>query len=1084
MLTAQQRELNNPLVNSADVLKKGVELHEAGKYKEAVAEYKKVPMSDSSYWKVLDEIIVSYYADSNFVEAEKNTMIGLDLFPEKKTVWLRLLADIYDDTKRVDKALNVYDTILSINPYDYLAYFNKGVCLYRQEKNDEAISCFQKCVMLNPYYASAHYFLGLASMLKGNMVQAMLSFSTNLIVSPSNSRYKKTSAYLVSIATMGDAIMEQLKKYKPGREDNFESVQDILVSKIALDKKYKLKADLEDQVVRQLQVMMEKLEYDPADKGFWMQYYVPLFKTLWDAKQFEPLIFHMFSELNIEKVKDYMKKEKKHVDEMAVIAAGYLNDLRKSQQLMYNERANTKIKYYIKDFRVTGKGEYGKNDKNEELLIGPWEFYYPNGQLKSKGTFDNEGLRTGDWRFYFEDGQLQEVANYVKNKANGKSESWHDNGLQYMISNYKDDETDGTEYLFYYNGHPRSTVNYKAGKKEGPAKYYTSNGTLETVVSYTDDNKQGDETNYYESGKVYSKAHYDKGEYTGDYTEYHENGQVKKTGSMGKGKSTGPWKWFYDTGKPEYAGTYVDGELDGEYLSYFKNGTLETRSFFKKGEIDGKKEYFDEDGIVYTETIFERGRLRDIKFFDKKGNVISNTTSRKGNADISFYGPDGKKTQDGYFTKDGQQDGKGTSYYKNGKINSTSNYVKGLQEGKKVIYYANGKVNQEGNYVNDQPDGYFVTYYNNGVVSEEGWYVGGQRQGTFLNYDLQGQLISKLYYLNDKIHGISEYYALNGKPDNTEYYDNGWLKKVVQFDTLGNILTSSELVKGEGKILLKHYNGKPYIENNYKYYNRNGIRTFTYVDGSKFNTSFYKNGLLDSIYRSWYPNGKLQVEGRYESGGKTGQWKYYWRNGTIQATEEYADGHLNGKNVQYNEDGSVDKEIQYKNGDLDGPCIFYADNKSLAVVLYYKKDELTGYSYEDKNGNLVPVIQTPGGTGTVTGYFRNGNKSVQMAFNESLVDGERILYFTSGKEYVSGTRINGDDEGVKKVYYPSGKLMKEQNFIYGNLYGPLKYYAENGNLISEENYVNDNLHGICKYYEAGKLTETLVYYYGILTAKK
>ena len=1081
---AAQRELNNPLINSKDVIATAVSLHDKGKYKEAVTEYLKVPISDTNYSQVLNELVLSYYADSNYVSAEKYANTGLDLFPEKKNTWLRLLADIYDDTKRSTQALQVYDTILAMNPNDYLGYFNKGVSLYRLERYDEAAINFQKCIILNPYYSSGHYFLGLISMLRGNLVEAMLSFTGNLMVSPGNKYYNKSVQFLSSISSVNTSITDLLKKYKPGKADDFELVQDIVVSKIALDKKYKLKAGLEDPIVRQLQAILEKLEFNESDKGFWMQYYIPLYKQFWNDKKFEPMIYYMFGELDISNIKSYIKKEKKDVEGVVTDMVKYYNLIRKSNEIMYSKREGTKVKFYINNFRVTGKGEIGKNEKNEEIYIGPWEFYYESGQLKSKGAYDNNGLRKGEWNFYYEDGKIKETSNFKEDKAAGKSEAWHDNGLKYTISTYKDDELDGVQTTYFYNGQLRSAITFKAGKKEGPARYYTINGILSSMYVYKDDLVEGDEIYYFPDGKLASKVAYSKDEPTGEYKEYFENGKLLKTGMYVDGKYSGTWKWFYDNGNPEYVASYIKGDLDGEYLSYYRNGKLESRTFYKKGEIEGKKENFDDDGIIYCETIFEKNRLRDIKFYDKKGNVISNTTSRKGNANITFYGADGVKTQEGYFTKEGLQEGKGIYYHKNGKVLTELNYKNGLQEGKKTIYYANGAVNEESNYKSDETDGYSVIYYLNGKVSQEGWFVKGERQGTFLYYDQLGNLTSKIYYLNDKVHGVAEYFSPSGKPDYTEYYDNGWFKKIVQFDTLGIVFTKSELDKGYGKVFFKHFNGKPYFESNYKNYNLHGKYTTYNGDGSVKTISFYKNGKIDSIYKSWHTNGKLYVEGVYKDGDKTGEWKYYQRNGKLSETEMYEKGKMTGKNIQYNEEGAMEKDIDYVEGDLDGECKFYADNKQLAVVMYYKKDILTGYSYEDKTGKLVPVIPIANGTGTVTSYFKNGNKSAFMQYNESFGDGERQLFYSNGKEDIIGKRINGYEQGIKKIYYPSGKIMKEENYLYGNLHGTTKYFAENGSLIYELNYYNGDLHGISKYYEAGKLTETLTYHYGMMEAKK
>ena len=152
------------------------------------------------------------------MDAEKYARIALDMFPENAPEWYGLLADVYDDNKRIPDALNLYDTILLSNPNGYLAYFNKAVTLFRAERYDEATANFQKCLMLNPYYTSAHYFLGRLSLFKGNLVQAMLSFSTNLLLSPNNRYHKTSTSLLNSIAEVNTAVEEVLKKYKPGKE--------------------------------------------------------------------------------------------------------------------------------------------------------------------------------------------------------------------------------------------------------------------------------------------------------------------------------------------------------------------------------------------------------------------------------------------------------------------------------------------------------------------------------------------------------------------------------------------------------------------------------------------------------------------------------------------------------------------------------------------------------------------------------------------------------------------------------------------------------------------------------------------------
>lgn len=1079
-----QRELKNPLIDSRAIIKNGVALHQEKKYKAAVAEYLKIPASDTNYTSALHELILSYYTDSNYVEAEKYSHIGLTMFPQESAKWYGFLANIYDDTKRSDLALNTYDSILAQNPNNYLVWFNKGITLYRQEKFDAAAADFKRCVIINPYYSSAHYYLGRIAMLKGNFVPAMLSFATNLTIAP-DTRYKLNIIdNLKTITEVNTTANELLQKYKAGKEDNFDEVHDILISKIALNKSYKLKADLEDQIVRQLQVVIEKIEYNANDKGFWMQYYVPMFKKIWEGGQFEPLVFTMFSDIDIKRVKDYNNKEKKKVVQLITTAALYLNEIRESQELMLAKREGLNNRYYVKDSYVNGKGNYAKNSKGELEVTGPWEFYYESGYKKSKGSFGEKGVRKGDWNFYYADGTLSETTKYVDDKAHGRSEGYSDNGLMYRKVNYINDEKDGEETNYFYSGQLASIINYKSGKKNGVAKYYNNKGYLRTVTNYVNDEQDGIETIYYDNGKVESAVNYTKDIANGEYKEFYDNGDLKVKGMITDGKKTGPWNHYHLGNKTELQETYIKGELDGESISYYENGKLANKKIYRKGELEGKQESYDDDGIVFSETIFEKGRLRDIKFFDKKGNVISNTTSRKGNATISFYNPDGTLNSEGYYTKDGQAEGDFNYYFKNGGISAKATYKKGYTDGKKIVYYPNRKVKQEGSYTMDKADGYFVDYYINGQVSREGWYVGGDQQGTFISYNLLGKVTEKQYFLHDKVDGVSEYFNADGSLSNKQYYKNGWFYKIEQFDSTGKILSTSKLNKGEGKVKFIYHNGKPYFESNYKYYELNGPYTVMNGDGSKRSLSFYKNGERDSTYTAWHPNGKLQLEGHYKKGLKTGNWKYYSVDGKLTEVEPYTDGKVEGKNIQYNEDGSTRAEYNFSKGNMNGEVKHFGDNGQLSHILYYKHDEIIGYSYEDKTGKLLPMIPIKKGTGTIECFYRNGQKSARMSFNENSFDGELNLYYSTGKPKLQMSYVNGWYNGNYKSYYPSGKIKKDNNYYFGNDHGTFKYFNEDGSLISESNYFMDDPHGETKYYTNGKLSATYVYRYGLLEYKK
>ena len=73
---------NNPLINSGELLKKGADLHDQKKYKEAIALYKQINRSDSNYSSALYELSMSCEADSQYEACRQYAMERLSLFPE------------------------------------------------------------------------------------------------------------------------------------------------------------------------------------------------------------------------------------------------------------------------------------------------------------------------------------------------------------------------------------------------------------------------------------------------------------------------------------------------------------------------------------------------------------------------------------------------------------------------------------------------------------------------------------------------------------------------------------------------------------------------------------------------------------------------------------------------------------------------------------------------------------------------------------------------------------------------------------------------------------------------------------------
>ncbi|MFY8089721.1 MAG: tetratricopeptide repeat protein [Chitinophagaceae bacterium] len=1076
-INAQQK--TKPIASGV-LLENGVKLHDEKKYKDAIEEFKKINRNDTNYSTALHELSLSYYSDSNFAESKKAAETGLKFFPEDKNKWYNLIANAEDELGNFDAAVANYDKIIANDENNYLAYFNKGIVYYRKEKYNEASKFLKQCLIISPFYTSAHYFLGRISIEQGKPVQALFAFCTNLLLNPDNKYAGSAVTNLLAIANTSDEVSKKINN-NFGDEDNFAEQQEILLSKIALDKKYKPKSSLDDNVVKQIQVVMEKTSFVETDKGFYNQFYVPIFEQIF-KQDFEKFTYFMFSGLNSKSIADYVKRNKKDLIKFSDDNIyTYFNEIRETRTLEFNKRASVTKRYYNNESGIAIIGT--KKQVGKEInFVGNTQFFYNNGQLKSEGSFNEDGKRIGTWKFYHENGVLNETNNYDNGKVEGEIKTYFDNGVQSSVQFYKNDKAEGKFTNWFYNGSLRKQGFYENDKINGQLKTYSIRGLQEFEGGVKNDEYDGDFKTYHPNGVPKIISTYNAGKQNGLYKEYFYNGNIYFTGNLENGEKQGVWKEYYFSGKQKAILNYLKGEMEGEQIYYHENGKIEKKITYLKNKAEGKCEEFYEDGKIFCETIFEKGRLREITFYNAKGEAYSNTTSKRGDANLIFYNYNGNKTSEGFFTKEGFRNGKTTFYYNNGKIKSEEEYKNGELQGLKTTYFKNGSKQSEVNFEQGYEDGHYVVYNRNNTIKEEGFFENGEKQGEFRYYDDLGKLEKIVFYLNDDDEGFVEYYHPNGKIDYEEQTLNGWFTRIIQYDTLGKIIEEQFFPKGEGSFTLKNYNGNPKIKTNVKNNFINGSYKYFYSNNQIQIERFYKNGFADSIFKSYHLNGKLNLIGSYVTGEKHGIWKTYYPDGKLSHEETYELGDLNGVSKVYHEfDGSIQKEIQYKNGNVHGTFKQYGEAGNLAYVLNFEDGYLTSYSYEGKDGKLIPAIELKSATGKIISYYKNGTKSAEIDYDDNIIHGNRNIYFSNGKPFIISERAYGEETKTKKVFYPNGNLESEENHFQDAFHGSCKYYYANGKIKAEENYYLGNLHGICKYYDETNGKETIrTYFYGEL----
>ena len=405
------------------------------------------------------------------------------------------------------------------------------------KKIDDAEQILQDLVLTNPYYASAHMKLASCALQRGRIVPAMMSLFTYLLIHPSGSYFDSAIKLLSNISKNTEDVTELVDTRKQG-EEVFNQLEQILLSKMALDRKYKLQSDLDDPIVRQLQAMMEVVQYDENSTDFWMQYYAPMFKNIFSNKLLEPTVHQAFSNVAMESIQRYIKKNNKPIKQAVTELVTYLNLIRSTKELNFAKRQTAPQVYYYEDNVTYAKGKLDDKEKT----FGDWEYYHPNGNLKSKGAYLAGGLQHGKWTFYYKDGTLNGVEEWVNGKRAGEDLTYSENGELITKTNYVNGTLNGKKENYYAIGNIKSIENYKEDSLEGPYTSFYSTGKKRIEANYVNNKLHGAYRAYYPNGHVEIEATYNQDELDGVYKTFYDNGRVSLESNYEKGILNGPIK--------------------------------------------------------------------------------------------------------------------------------------------------------------------------------------------------------------------------------------------------------------------------------------------------------------------------------------------------------------------------------------------------------------------------------------------------------------------------------------------------------------------------------------------------------------
>lgn len=373
----------------------------------------------------------------------------------------------------------------------------------------------------------------------------------------------------------------------------------------------------------------------------------------------------------------------------------------------------------------------------------------------------------------------------------------------------------------------------------------------------------------------------------------------------------------------------------------------------------------------------------------------------------------------------------------------------------KVFYYPSGKKSSEGPMRNGKPDGYWKTYYESGIVKSEGNRLNFLLDSVWKFYSEEGIAMVSYTYKTGKKNGIKKTFdpKTGVLISDENYVDDIKNGETILYFPNGAVKSRTKFIEGKEEGIAYEYNEEGIIQTviEYKYGFTKKLEKINRKD---------KNGLKQGVWKEFYENGIVKLDGRYVDDKKDGYFKEYDKKGSLLSTSKYIKGVLQ-KDVpelakvdirkEYYPDGKIKYIGGYKDSLPQGPHRQYDESGNIVSSQIYEDGFLMGEGILDEKGRQQGPWKEyhPTGELRATGEYKDGKKI-----------GEWIFYHTNGKVEQKGKYdAKGKAQGLWKWYYETGNLLKEENYRDNILDGKMIEYSDSGQVITKGEYLDGEKEG-------------------------
>ncbi|MCI0333874.1 MAG: hypothetical protein L0228_11705 [Planctomycetes bacterium] len=231
-------------------------------------------------------------------------------------------------------------------------------------------------------------------------------------------------------------------------------------------------------------------------------------------------------------------------------------------------------------------------------------------------------------------------------------------------------------------------------------------------------------------------------------------------------------------------------------------------------------------------------------------------------------------------------------------------------------------------------------------------FTDGVMDGEWIIMDANDRKVSQISLKDGKRHGLAIAWLPNGTTFRQATYEHGMpVGELLEFDKKTAKLERTATYADGRKIVSKtgYYDGKKDKKSEVMYL---GAETTQQAADEFWNARLAKfaaegKTLRHGLAKTWFRNGRMESEGTYQYGQKSGTFTFWHENGQVAATGEYREDRPEGQWVWWHENGQRSAYGRYQDGELTGDWRWWNEAGKLTKQHTYDGSESAFHEPEE-----------------------------------------------------------------------------------------------------------------------------------------